>query len=240
MSRRSVVITLTLLLVLLVAGGLWLRFNVDSLVKRAIVHYGSAITQAKVKVGDVEIDSANGRGRIRGLVLGNPRGFHTPYAFKADDIEVVMDVASLTGDVIVVRRIAVIAPDVIYEQGEKTTNFDAIQKSMEDSLGLSQTPVGGKPRKLIVEDFTVRRARAHGSNTYMAGKSLEVELPDITLRDIGKAQGGVTPAELGQIIGNAVTQRLVAAFSWERVKKSVGNSLDKAGNAIKGFFKSDK
>ena len=83
MTRRVVVITLTLLLV---AGGLWLRFNVDSLVKRAIVHYGSAITQAKVKVGDVEIDSANGRGRIRGLVLGNPHGFHTPYAFKADDI----------------------------------------------------------------------------------------------------------------------------------------------------------
>lgn len=240
MTRRVVVITLTLLLVLLVAGGLWLRFNLDSLVKRAIVHYGSAITQAKVKVDDVEIDSVNGRGRIRGLMLGNPRGFHTPYAFKADDIEVVIDVASLTADVIVVRRIAVLAPDVIYEQGEKSTNFDAIQKNIEDSLGLSQTPAGGKPRKLIVEDFTVRKARARGSNTYLAGKSLDVELPDIALRDIGKAQGGVTPAELGQIIGKAVTQRLMAAFSWERVKKSVGNSLERAGNAIKGFFKSDK
>ncbi|MBC7618457.1 MAG: hypothetical protein H7293_05610, partial [Candidatus Saccharibacteria bacterium] len=87
---------------------------------------------------------------------------------------------------------------------------------------------------------SVRKARAQGSNAYLAGKSLEVELSDIQLRDIGKAQGGVTPAELGQIIGNAVTQRLAAAFSWQRVKKSVGNSLEKAGNSIKSFFKSDK
>ena len=221
----------------LVAAILWVRGNFDFLVKRAIVHYGSAITQVDVKVGDVEIDTANGRGKIRGLVVGNPRGYKTPYAFKADDIEVVIEVASLTRDVIVVKKIAVLAPNVIYEQSDTSTNFDTLQKNINDSLGLTQTtPLGRKPRKLIVEDFSVRNARAQGSNAYLAGKSLEVDLPDIHLRDIGKAQGGVTPAELGQIISNAVTQRLMAAFTWDRVKKSVGDGLEKAGNAIKSLF----
>jgi len=228
---------LAVLLAVLVAAILWVRGNFDFLVKRAIVYYGSAITQVDVKVGDVEIDTANGRGRIRGLVVGNPRGFRTPYAFKADDIEVVIDVASLTRDVVVVKKITVLAPDVIYEQSDKSTNFDTLQKNINDSLGLKQeTPLGRKPRKLIVEDFSVRNARAQGSSAYLAGKSLEVELPDIHLRDIGKAQGGVTPAELGQIISKAVTQRLMAAFTWDRMKKSLGDGLDKAGNAIKGLF----
>lgn len=193
------------LLAVLVAAILWVRGNFDFLVKRAIVHYGSAITQVDVKVGDVEIDTANGRGRIRGLV--------------------------------VIKKIAVLAPDVIYEQSDKSTNFDTLQKNINDSLGLTQeTPMGRKPRKLIVEDFSVRNARAQGSSAYLAGKSLEVELPDIHLRDIGKAQGGVTPAELGQIISKAVTQRLMAAFTWDRLKKSMGDGLEKAGNAIKGLF----
>lgn len=240
MSKRGIAAGLALLLVVLVAGIVWVRSNLDSLVKRAIVHYGGAITQVAVKVGDVEIDSVNGRGRIRGLVVGNPQGFRAPYAFKADDIEVVIDVASLTGNVIVVKKIAVLAPDVIYESTDKSTNFDAIQKNITDSLGLSQTPPGGKPRKLIVEDFSVRNARAKGSSTQLAGKSLEVELPDIQLRDLGKAQGGVTPAELGQIIGKAVTQRLVSAFTWDRVKKSVGDGLEKAGKALKDLFGVEK
>lgn len=236
MSKRALWTLLAVLLAVLVAAILWVRGNFDSLVKRAIVHYGSAITQVDVTVSDVEIDTANGRGRIRGLVVGNPRGFRTPYAFKADDIEVVIDVTSLTRDVVVVKKIAVLAPDVIYEQSDKSTNFDAIQKNISDGLGLSQAPPGGKPRKLIVQDFSVRNARAQGSSVHLAGKSLEVELPDIQLHDIGKGQGGVTPAELGQIISTAVTQRLVAAFTWDRLKKSVSNGLEKAGNAIKGFF----
>ena len=225
------------LLAVLVAAILWVRGNIDFLVKRAIVHYGSTITQVDVKVGDVEIDTANGRGKIRGLVIGNPRGFRAPYAFKADDIEVVIDAASLTRNVVVIKKIAVLAPDVIYEQGDKSTNFDTLQANINDSLGLAhKSPIGSKPRKLIVEDFSVRNARAQGSSAYLAGKSLEVELPDIHLRDIGKAQGGVTPAELGQIIGKAVTQRMMAAFTWDRVKKSMGDGLEKAGNAIKGLF----
>lgn len=224
------------LLLVLVAAIVWVRGNFDYLLKRAIVHYGSAITQVAVKVGDVEIDTANGRGKIRGLVVGNPRGFRTPYAFKADDIEVVIEVASLTRDVIVIKKIVVLAPDVIYEQSDKSTNFDALLQNINDSLGVTQAPRGAKPRKLIVEDFSVRNARAQGSNAYFAGKSLAVALPDIQLRDIGKAQGGVTPAELGQIIGKAVTRRLMASFTWSGAKKSVGDGLEKAGNAIKGLF----
>jgi hypothetical protein len=242
MTKRSVRIagwSLVVLLVVGVAATLWVRANLDSLVQRAIVHYGSAMTQVSVKVGGVQIDTTNGRGKITGLVVGNPPGFRTPHAFKVDDIEVVIDVATLTDDVIVVKKIAVLAPDVIYEQGDKLTNFDALQKSINQSLGsapASAPSSGGKPRKLIIEDFSIRQARAQGSAAFLAGKTVDVELPDIELHNIGKAQGGVTPAELGQIIGKAVAQRLAAAFSWDKLKKSVGDGLEKAGNAIKNLF----
>ena len=71
----------------------------------------------------------------------------------------------------------------------------------------------------------------------MNGKTVTVALPDIHLRDLGKAKGGITPGELGLEITNAVEKRLTGAVSFDKLMNSVGGALDKAGNAIKGLFK---
>ena len=39
--------------------------------------------------------------------------------------------------------------------------------------------------------------KAQASAAFLAGKTVEVKLPTIALRDLGKAKGGVTPGELG-------------------------------------------
>ena len=62
-------------------------------------------------------------------------------------------------------------------------------------------------------------------------------LPDIVLLNMGKAKGGITPGELGLEIANAVEKRLLSSVSMGTLAKSVGSTLDKAGRAIKGFFK---
>ncbi|MDD5240176.1 MAG: hypothetical protein PHG47_00480 [Sulfuricella sp.] len=229
-------ISLFVLLVVVVGGVLfWLRGNLDGLVKDAVVHYGGEMTQASVRLDAVEIKAADGQGVVRGLMIGNPAGFKTPYALKVGKIDVVIDIASVAKDVVIIKKIAVIAPDVIYEKGDAMTNFDAIQKNIADYLGPTEKKKGGK--KLIVEEFTVRDAKAEASAAFMGGKTVAVSLPDITLRDIGKAKGGVTPGELGQEIAKTIKQKLSAAVSFDNLMKSAGKSLEKAGSAIKGLFK---
>jgi hypothetical protein len=71
----------------------------------------------------------------------------------------------------------------------------------------------------------------------MGGKTISIALPDIVLKNVGKAQGGITPAELGQEIASAMRAKLSVAGNFERLKKSAGTSLDKAGNVILGLFK---
>ncbi|HUW49985.1 MAG TPA: hypothetical protein VMV75_03130 [Sulfuricella sp.] len=229
-------ISLFIMLVVVVAGTLfWLRGNLDGLVKDAVVQYGGEMTKASVRVDAVEIKAADGQGVIRGLVIGNPPGFKTPHALKVGKIDIVIDVASIARNVVIIKKIAVIAPDVIYEKGDAMTNFDAIQKNIADYLGPAEKKEGGK--KLIVAEFTVRDARAEASAAFMGGKTVAVSLPDIILRDIGKTRGGVTPGELGQEIAKAVKQKLSAAVSFDNLMKSTGKSLEKAGSAIKGLFK---
>ena len=226
---------LVILAAIIGAAVFWLSGNMDSLMKTAIGDYGSAMTQAKVSVDAVKIAPADGKGTISNLLIGNPAGFKTAYAVKVGQIDVDIDIASVTRDVIVIRRIAINAPDVIYEKGDVMTNFDAIQKNIASYLG----PADGKKegKKLIVEELTIRDARAQASAAFMNGKTVNVPLPDITLKNVGKAKGGISPGELGQEITGALKAKLTAAVSFDRLMKSTGEALEKAGSAVKGLFK---
>ncbi len=221
------------------AGVFWLSGNIDGLIGKAIEKYGSAMTQAKVSVGTVKIAPADGKGIIGDLVIGNPAGFKTAHAMKVSRIEVDIDIASVTKDVIVIRRIAIIAPDISYEKGSSMTNFDAIQKNIASYLG----PAGSKnneqkgDKKLIVEELTIRQAKAQASAAFMNGKTVSVPLPDITMRNLGKAKGGITPGEMGQQVAGALIAKLGSAVNFEGLLKSADGAVGKAGAAVKGLLK---
>ncbi|MDZ7921236.1 hypothetical protein [Rhodoferax sp.] len=233
--KKSLLAFAILLLLLIVGGAIWLHGNLDGLVQSAISKYGTAMTGATVKVSAVKLKAANGHGTLKGLLVGNPAGFKTPYAVKADTIELEVDVASLTKDVVLVKKIAVIAPEVIYEKGDAITNVDAIQKNIAQYLGPSTNTGPGK--KLIVQEFVIRGAKAQVSASFLNGQTVSVALPDIALRDLGKAKGGLTPGELGLEVANALEKRLLSSVNMGALAKSVGSALDKAGNAIKDIFK---
>jgi hypothetical protein len=232
---KKLVAVLLVLAALVGSALFWLSGNIDGLIKDAVATYGSAMTQAKVSVDTVKIAPADGKGTISTLVIGNPAGFKTAHAIKVGRIEVDIDVASVARDVILIRRIAIIAPDVIYEKGDSMTNFDAIQKNIASYLGPADSKKGGK--KLIVEELTIRDAKAQASAAFMNGKTVNVPLPDITLKNLGKAKGGISPGELGQEITSALKAKLTGAVSFDRLMKSAGEALDKAGTAVKGLFK---
>lgn len=224
-----------LILAAAIAGALtWMRGNLDDLVRNAIADYGSQMTQARVDAAAVEIRLEDGRGVIRGLTLGNPAGFKTGHAMKVGEIELVVDIATVASDVVTIKKIAVLAPDIIYEKGEKLTNFDAIQKNIAAYVGPSRQD--GKGKKLIVEEFVIRNAKAQASAAYMDGKTVAVSLPDLVLRDVGKRKGGITPGELGQEIAGAMKQRLSASVNFDGMMKSAGKGLESAGSTVKGWF----
>lgn len=225
-----------LIVALLLFGGLyWLTDNLDEIVADGITQYGSAMTQARVGVERVEIAPSSGKGVISGLLIGNPRGFKTPYAMRVEKIELDVDLATVTQDVTVIRTLIINHPEVIYEKSNGTTNFDAVQRNIATYLG----PLKGGGRgstRLIVEELTICNASAQASADFMGGKTISIPLPDIALKNLGRAKGGVTPGELGQEVANALKAKLSIAGNFERLKKSAGDSPDKIA-ALKGLPK---
>ena len=232
-----------LVVVLALAGAmLWLGGNIDRLLRDAIVEYGSAMTQASVNVDSVKI-SASGEGSITGLEIGNPKGFKTAHAMKLTEFTVAIDPATLAGDVVTIKKIAIVAPQVIYEKGDQMTNFDAIQKNIADYLGPAKQEDSGPGKKLIVEELSIKGAKAEVSAPFMDGDTVSVDLPDIVLHNIGKEKGGVTPGELGQAIVGALKKQLTKSISFDKLgkaaadaAKATGEAASKAVDKVKSLF----
>lgn len=235
--KKVIYLFIALILLAVGTGVFWLKGNLDGLVAQAIRDYGSAMAQARVQVDKVQIQTSNGQGTLAGLFIGNPAGFHTAHALKAERVELEVDMATLASEVIVIKKIAILAPDVIYEKGEAMTNFDALQKNIAQYLGLQEKPKAGqKEKKFIVQDFVVRGAKAQASAAFMDGKTVTVPLPDIHLRDLGKAKGGATAGELAAEMTAAIKGKLSSTVRFDKLMQSAGDALDKAGQAIKGLF----
>jgi hypothetical protein len=199
------------LLVVLAAIGIYVYVQLDWLIKRAIEGYGGDILQAKVEVGDVELSPQNGQGRIGELRVGNPSGFNSEHAFTADSIELAVNPTSLTSDVIYIKKIVIDRPSLTYEQSGKGSNFDALKRNIARHIGDRSREQRNKETKLIVEELRIRGAKVQYLPTIpTAGVDLSFVLADIHLRNLGKKRGGLTPAELTQILVNTLLERTVA------------------------------
>lgn len=237
-------------LVVLIAVGLYvLLSNLDGLIKTALERYGSEATQAEVTVGAVDLSATSGTGSISQLTIGNPKGFSAPTAFSLGEVKIGADVSTLTNDTVLIKEIIIDAPQVTYEMGPSGSNLETLQKNVSayaakmgggasssaPSAPSSSAPAGaGAEKKLIIESLVVRDGRVSASHAAVPGQSVNSDLPTIQLRDIGKAKGGATPAEVANEIIGAISREAAKAATAD-VNKLL-QSLDGGalGDAAKG------
>ncbi|HEY4135181.1 MAG TPA: AsmA family protein [Alphaproteobacteria bacterium] len=224
---KKIAIGVGVLVVLIAAGVYYFLSNLDGYIKTALETYGSEATQAEVKVGGVKIGLRDGSGSITNLTVGNPKGFTTPQAFSLGEVKLVIDPATVTGDVIHIKEILIDKPQVTYEPNlSGGGNLETIQKNVSAYAAKfggnsSATPPAAsagsstpkKEKKFIIDSVAIRNGQVAVKGPALAGANANAStaLPAIALRDIGKAKGGATPAEVtGEIIG-AITQQAARA-----------------------------
>lgn len=231
---KKILIVLVVLIAAAVAAYFTLQNPLGRLVKLAVEEFGPEMTQATVKVSKVEISATDGRGALSGLFLGNPKGFKSDYALKAGNIEIELEPASLARDVIVIHKILIDAPQIGYEKADSLTNFDAIQRNVEEYLGTKD----GKGEKLkqegskrmIIDSFVIRNAKVNYNGL------MELTLPDIELHNIGKKTGGATSAQVVKAIISELNTKLALALAKAAVVGGVGGVVVGAGVAAKSLF----
>jgi uncharacterized protein involved in outer membrane biogenesis len=231
---KKVALVIAILIVAIAGAIFYFASNLDSIVKAAIEKYGSAATQAKVSLKSVELSLTEGRGSLKGLVIGNPQGFSTPEAMSLGDISVSLDIGSLQSNPIVIKQVLIQQPAITYEYTGSGSNLQAIQKNVQAyaaSFGgggqSGSAPAGdkGAEKKVVIQDLLISGGKIGISAAALQGRSLSSTLPTIHLKDIGKDKGGASPAE--------VAQKVIGTISAEASQVAAGDLQKQLGNLLK-------
>lgn len=236
---KKIAIGVVVLLLVIAGGAYYLFSNLDSIIKAAIEKYGTAATQAEVKLDNVKLSITSGEGALNGLTVGNPKGFTTPRALSLGSISVKLDTSSVSGNgPIVIKEIDIDKPDVTYEVANSgDSNLQAIEKNAMAYGGASGgggsassggSSGGGQERKLVINDLYIRDGQIGISQALLQGKTLSAPLPTIHLTNIGKDKGGASPAQVAEQVLASITTTASKVANGE-LTKQLGALKDAAG-----------
>ena len=244
--------------VLLVVAVVIVGLSLGSIVKAGIERYGPPVTQTTVTVDGVNVSLFSGSASIKGLVIGNPRGYQMPQAISVGKASVGINPLSIFSDKIVVRSVRVESPEITLEgnpfSGNNLTtirdNVSGANKEQTQQAAKNQPGPAGKPgKKYEVDEFVITGAKVHVSLSGMGGKQFTVPLPDITLTDLGKGTDGLTATDLAHRVLETLTSGAIKAVAadttnlgkgaeklTQQAGKTATDGINKVGKTIGNLF----
>jgi len=233
----------------------------DGIVKKGVETVGPRLVQVPITLDSIHIGVLSGSATVKGLVLGNPDGYKSPYAVSVGLADVGVDVGSALSDKIVIHTIHLESPEICFEGGLGKNNLFQIRDNLNAVIGGgggntsagTNAPAAGpaKPaKKLEVDDFLITGAKVHVTLTALGGKEMTLPLPDIHLTDLGKGDAGLTPADLTSRIIGAITSATLQTVTSSvadlgkdvlNMGKGAGgaatDTVNKLGKSLGGLFK---
>ena len=218
---KAVLIVAIVLFVLAVAAQLVL----SRMATRSFQRMLPRLTGTAATIEALRLSPFTGAGEIIGLHIPNPEGFAEPEALSLDRARVQVDLWSLLRPTLVVREFSVNGARVCYERrADGKDNLSWLRERMASGAAQKLTkpdePAPGgapresapakAPRKLIVDFLIITNCRVRVAGV-LSTKTMELPLPTIALQNLGRAQGGLTQAELGGELIRTLTAGAVQA-----------------------------
>ena len=256
---KKILLILLLLIIVVGAGGVYYLYsNINNLIVDAVETYAPPITKTDVTLDSSNISFMSGEGSLSGLKISNPKGYSSRKLFTLNDISAKIELDSITKDVIVIKHIDIVTPILTYEKGGKAgSNVQQLANNIQASTKDDKGKESKSEKKIIIDKLTIRNGKINATMPVVK-KWIQVGLPNITLTDIGRKNGGATPEEVMKLIINKVTSVAKSAASAplkklkkevlgkvkNKVKNKVGKELGKGlkdaggkiGDKVKGIF----
>ncbi len=219
--------------------------NLGPIIKTAVNKYGPLMTKTEVSLRDVKVSILSGEAGLIDFCLGNPKGFKSPHAISVGKVSVDVDEKSLTEDTIIIDKIEVAAPEIIYERAFKTDNFQSLLQNLQGAASSEKkaaTKTGGNSggKKIMIRDFLLKDAKLTLATTIMDVKSATAKIPDIHLKNIGTNNDGLFPAEAFEKIIAALYKTITSpgvANALKQSLKDLENDIKAAGDDAKEQLK---
>jgi uncharacterized protein involved in outer membrane biogenesis len=211
--------------------------NLGPIIKNAVNTYGPDITKTEVRLQGADISIFSAEVELRDFYLGNPKGFKSPKAMSVGSIRVNVDERTLTKETIIIDSIQVLAPEIVYEKVGNTDNFKAILNNVTKNAKMTDKPTGERSekqsggKKLLIRDLIVKDGKVNLSVALLGEEeSVSAVLPDIHIKDIGKKDGGSSPAKVFErvlaLLYEQITSSAVTDILNKELEGLLGTNLD--------------
>ena len=210
--KRTWVIVPASLGLLGLAGLIALHLWLGSLIKAGVERIGPMVTKTPVSVETVAISLVSGCATVKGLVVGNPSGYRAPHALSVGSTKVCVAPASVFGNPLIVTAVTVEQPAVTLEGLFGDSNLSRIQSNAQTFAGTgaadkrAKTETTGGERRILIKEFRFTKGRVTMvlKTGLLGDRNMEMGLPEVHLRDIGRETNGAKPDELSSAISKAV------------------------------------
>jgi uncharacterized protein involved in outer membrane biogenesis len=226
---RKLLMVLGIVIVVAAAALFYMASNLEAIVKAAIERHGSRATGTDVAVASVRISIREGAGAIGGIRIGNPSGFSAPTAFDFEDISIEIDTGSVRRDPVVIKRVRISAPRVVYEIDESgKANINAIRENL-DRYGRRIEPeeekrdAGG--RHVLIRDLVIENGHIEIRLPASLNKTYSAPLPSIQLTDVG-GEGGATPGGIALQVLRPLAAQAAQSAARTGIRQYLGKSVE--------------
>ncbi len=233
---KKIILALLLIIIAVVAI---VYFNLGYIVKKAVNKYGSEITGTEVSLQGFDLSLSKGEASASKLLVGNPKGYQAQSIFELENIEVNLDIKSLTSDTIVINSIVVNKPVITFEAlSLQQNNIKALQDNINKNLPQTQKTESiakgsddnaKSAKKILIKKFVLSKATAQMYLPNINPQS--VELPEIVITDFdGNPQKQIAKI-FDAIIEN--TTKSVSNIAKQELENVAKENLNKITDSIK-------
>jgi len=219
------------LLLVLVIGVSVLYFYRNSIVRSVVEKQSTASLGVKTELGSANVGLFGGTLNLSNFKVASPAGYTADQMFTLGAVDLGVSYGQLREQPIRVKSIVLDKPTVVLEYVNNKFNFQALMDNMGGGSASAtskepKTEDGKDPVKLIIDELTVKDATVTvKAFAPLLPKDIVVQVPSVTLKNIGNAEGAKNGAAIKDVVG-AVISALAAKVSTLPDLKNFGN-LDK-------------
>ncbi|MDT7042624.1 hypothetical protein [Candidatus Nitronereus thalassa] len=252
---------LALLGVLGVIAIIIVGMSLNALVKTGVETMGPKVLGVPITLEDVDISLLSGgkdmRASLERLIIKNPAGYETDYAFSLPNIRVQVDRNSVLTDTIIIEEILIAGPAITFEGSLLGSNLGDIQDNVKHNTASAsddETEKKGeqhedREKTVHIKKVTMKDAKINLSLFGGEAEMIELTLPDFELRDIGNKPGGTSFQKASAEIFDAIYAAIIKAVTesgklipkslkqFGKTAEELGKSAEKVGKELlKGLF----
>lgn len=212
-----------IIMAVLLSAVLVIGMTIDGIVESGIEDSGSEILKTEVEVDDIDVSFFGASADMDGFIIYNPEGFSDEVAISLKGIEIEMDVKSLLSDQIVVNRIRVTNPEILFEQKETKVNLRELSSNIEMSSD------DKSEKTIIIKEFILEQGKLKISSELEQKRSAEASVDRIVLTNIGESGSDTVEQALREIfrpiIRNAISEAVKSGLM-DQLEEGVKDLID--------------